>query len=269
MDDIKKRVDDYNTERKSTMGAAQQMAANFSGGSKSLSTPDSTQFAKAPEAPKPTQVASAPETPKMQNPDQNITKVASTPASTQVSQLDTKDKKQIAEISDTLVGRASNAAFWKGKAPSERLQRYVRRAQLRDPEERKEEEKKNKKKQVKENMHGKDWDVATGKLPEQTMGTYFHPTHKHTARLSKEKAMKPDNIIEPGGVKGHVSSDMHTEQTKETTMDNQNLINEALENILENNLNDMKENLLAAINEKAMEKLEERKKAIAADYFAQ
>jgi hypothetical protein len=115
-------------------------------------------------------------------------------------------------------------------------------------------------------MHGKDWDVATGKLPEQT---YFHPTHKHTARLSKEKAMKPDNIIEPGGVKGHVSSDMHTEQTKETTMDNQNLINEALENILENNLNDMKENLLAAINEKAMEKLEERKKAIAADYFAQ
>jgi uncharacterized protein YaaW (UPF0174 family) len=62
---------------------------------------------------------------------------------------------------------------------------------------------------------------------------------------------------------------MHTEQTKETTMDNQNLINEALENILENNLNDMKENLLAAINEKAMEKLEERKKAIAADYFAQ
>ncbi len=75
MADIKKRVDDYNTERKSTMGAAQQMAANFSGG-KTLSTPDSTQFAKAPEAPKPTQVASA-EPPKMQNPDQERTKVAS------------------------------------------------------------------------------------------------------------------------------------------------------------------------------------------------
>jgi hypothetical protein len=173
-----------------------------------------------------------------------------------------KNKEQIDEISDTLVGRASNAAFWKGKAPSERLTRYIVRAQTRDPKKKEEP----KKKQVKENMHGKDWDVATGKLPEQT---YFHPTHKHTARLSKEKAMKPDNIIEPGGVKGHVSSDMHTEQTKETTMDNQNLINEALENILENNLNDMKENLLEAINEKAMEKLEERKKAIAADYFAQ
>jgi hypothetical protein len=118
-------------------------------------------------------------------------------------------------------------------------------------------------------MHDKDWDQATGKLPEQTMGTYFHPTHKHTARLSKEKAMKPDNIIEPGGVKGHVTPNMHTEQTKETTMDNQNLVNEAIENILENDLVAMKENLMVALQEKAQEKLEERKKEIAANYFAQ
>ena len=85
MADIKKRVDDYNTERKSTMGAAQQMAANFSGG-KTLSTPDSTQFAKAPEAPKPTQVASAPEAPKMQNPDQERTKVASADTSKKIAE---------------------------------------------------------------------------------------------------------------------------------------------------------------------------------------
>jgi hypothetical protein len=221
---------------------------------------------KAPEAPKPTQVASTPETPKMQNPDQNITKVASAPAPTQVSQLDTKDKKQIAEISDTLVGRVSNERFWRNQPPSERLSRYIRRAQLREPQKK---EEKPKKKPVKENMHDKDWDQATGKLPEQTMGTYFHPTHKHTARLSKEKAMKPDNIIEPGGVKGHVTPNMHTEQTKETTMDNQNLVNEAIENILENDLVAMKENLMVALQEKAQEKLEERKKEIAANYFAQ
>ena len=158
MTDIKKRVDDYNTERKSTMGAAQQMAANFSGGSKSLSTPDSTQFAKAPEEPKSTQVASAPEAPKMQNPDQNITKVASSEPATsssspiQVSQLDTKSKEKI---------------------------------------------------------------------------------------------------------------------TEGTTMSQKEKINEAIVNLQENKLNKMKQNFSEVLQEKAMEKLEERKKVIAANYFAQ
>ena len=46
-------------------------------------------------------------------------------------------------------------------------------------------------------------------------------------------------------------------------------INEALDCILENNLSEMKENLLAALQEKAMDKLEERKKEIAANYFAE
>ena len=197
----------------------------------------------------------------MQNPDQNITKIASAPAPTQVSQLDTKDKKQIAELRSETLG-----SYVKKAAASRKKSLQGSKADIKTWGKRQKGITTAIKQLTKENMHSKDWDVATGKLPEQT---YFHPTHKHTARLSKEKAMKPDNIIEPGGVKGHVSSDMHTEQTKETTMDNQNLINEALENILENNLNDMKENLLAAINEKAMEKLEERKKAIAADYFAQ
>ena len=113
-----------------------------------------------------------------------------------------------------------------------------------------------------ENMHNKDWDQATGPIPEQ----YFHPKHKHTAHLSKEKAMKPDNIVDPGGVKGHVTPKMHTEETK---MENQNLINEAIENIFEDNLHEMKENFMAALQEKAMEKLEERKKIIASEYFAQ
>jgi coenzyme F420-reducing hydrogenase beta subunit len=52
-------------------------------------------------------------------------------------------------------------------------------------------------------------------------------------------------------------------------MDTKEHINEALDNILENNLSEMKEHLLAALQEKAMEKLEEKKKDIAANYFAQ
>jgi hypothetical protein len=44
-------------------------------------------------------------------------------------------------------------------------------------------------------------------------------------------------------------------------------IKEALENILEKNLDKMKENFEAALTEKAVEKLEERKIAIAENYF--
>ena len=56
---------------------------------------------------------------------------------------------------------------------------------------------------------------------------------------------------------------------EETKMDNKELINEALDCILEDNLPEMKDNLMKALQEKAMEKLEERKKEIAANYFAQ
>ena len=58
------------------------------------------------------------------------------------------------------------------------------------------------------------------------------------------------------------------ESQKETKMSNE-LIKEAIENIAEENLSEMKENLMLALQEKAMEKLEERKKEIAANYFAQ
>jgi hypothetical protein len=54
-----------------------------------------------------------------------------------------------------------------------------------------------------------------------------------------------------------------------TTMDNKELINEALDCILEDNLSEMKDNLMKALQEKTIEKLEERKKEIAANYFAE
>mgnify|MGYP003353830128 FL=1 len=52
-------------------------------------------------------------------------------------------------------------------------------------------------------------------------------------------------------------------------MDTKDQIQEAIQNIQEENLNEMKDNFLAVIQEKAIQKLEERKKEIAASYFAQ
>lgn len=92
---------------------------------------------------------------------------------------------------------------------------------------------------------------------------FLTPHHKHSARLSKEKANKPDTIMDPGAA--------GTTKTtyEETKMDTKELINEALDCILDNNLSEMKENFMNALQEKAMEKLEERKKEIAANYFAE
>jgi hypothetical protein len=56
---------------------------------------------------------------------------------------------------------------------------------------------------------------------------------------------------------------------EETTMDTKELVNEAIDNILENNLVDMKENFFTVLQEKAMLKLEEKKKEISSNYFAQ
>jgi hypothetical protein len=94
---------------------------------------------------------------------------------------------------------------------------------------------------------------------------FLTPHHKHSARLSKEKSNKPDVIMDPGGKKGQTVY----ESKKETTMDNKELINEALDCILEDNLSEMKDNLMQALQEKTIEKLEERKKEIAANYFAE
>ena len=106
----------------------------------------------------------------------------------------------IYEISAELVGKVSNARFWRGEAPSKTLTRAI-----------------NKK------------FVESGN--------------------KKEKPKK--------------------KEIEETKMDNKELINEALDCILEDNLPEMKDNLMLALQEKAMEKLEERKKEIAANYFAQ
>ena len=65
------------------------------------------------------------------------------------------------------------------------------------------------------------------------------------------------------------SSQLKQTSIKEAVMDTNELINEALDNILENDLVSMKENLMAALQEKATEKLDERKRMIAAEYFAQ
>jgi hypothetical protein len=94
----------------------------------------------------------------------------------------------------------------------------------------------------------RDYDEASG-FSEQT------PSHLHLN--------KPDTKYAPGAA--GITHTIH----EETTMENQNLINEAIENILDNDLVAMKENLMVALQEKAQEKLEEKKKAIAANYFAQ
>ena len=54
-----------------------------------------------------------------------------------------------------------------------------------------------------------------------------------------------------------------------TIMSKKEKINEAIVNLQENKLNKMKQNFSEVLQEKAMEKLEERKKVIAANYFAQ
>jgi hypothetical protein len=172
---------------------------------------------------------------------------------TAVDDYMTHSEKQIAEISDTLVGRASNAAFWKGKAPSERLTRYIVRAQLRDPKKKEEP----KKKEIKEYAN-----IPTNEYTKP----YMTKSLVRTTRTSHEHISKPDTIEEPGRG-GHVSPKYPIKE--ETKMENKELINEAIENILENNLSEMKDNLMSALQEKTQEKLEERKKIIAANYFAQ
>lgn len=91
-------------------------------------------------------------------------------------------------------------------------------------------------------------------------------------KLTKEEQSKPDLKLmgnqKPDafdyGAKGTTKT-IH----EETKMDTKEVINEALDNILENNLVAMKENLLTVLQEKAMEKLEEKRKEIASNYFAQ
>ena len=109
------------------------------------------------------------------------------------------------------------------------------------------------KKLTKENSKDKDFDDAVGFMGKGDVAE--QQSHLHLN--------KPDTRYAPGA-----SGTTHTIH-EETKMENQNLVNEAIENILENDLVAMKENLMVALQEKAQEKLEERKKEIAANYFAQ
>ena len=159
-----------------------------------------------------------------------------------------KNKEKLDEISAELVGKVSNARFWRGEAPSKTLTRAINKKFIESGK------KKETKKSVKENSKDKDWDEATGPMGKADVAEQT-PSHLHLN--------KPDTAYAPGAA--------GTTKTiyEETTMENQNLINEAIENILENDLVTMKENLMTALQEKAQEKLEEKKKAIAANYFAQ
>ena len=126
------------------------------------------------------------------------------------------------EISAELVGKVSNARFFRGEAPSRTLSRAI-----------------NKK------------FIESGKKKKEV----------------KEDANRPDRDLEARTYTGATGT-THTVK-EETKMDNKELINEALDCILEDNLPEMKDNLMKALQEKAIEKLEERKKEIAANYFAQ
>ena len=109
------------------------------------------------------------------------------------------EEEQIDEISAELVGKVSNARFWRGEAPSKTLARAI---------------------------------------------------NKKFIESGKKKDVKKQTV-------------------KEDLMDTKEQIHEAIGNIMDENLHEMKENFLAVLQEKAIEKLEERKKEIAANYFAQ
>lgn len=95
-----------------------------------------------------------------------------------------------------------------------------------------------------------------GKFSYQS-GSDTAPKEYQTNRKDKPEPYKPESQLK------------QTSVNEETKMDTKEIINEALDNILDNNLVDMKENFMAALQEKAMEKLEEKRKEIASNYFAQ
>lgn len=103
-------------------------------------------------------------------------------------------------------------------------------------------------------------------LKAETLGSYIKK-----ASASRKKSLegpKPDIKTWSKRQKG-VTTAVKKLTNEETTMDNKEHINEAIDNILENNLSVMKDNFIAALQEKVIVKLEEKKKEIASSYFAQ
>jgi hypothetical protein len=119
-------------------------------------------------------------------------------------------------------------------------------------------------------------EVEINELEAETLGSYTKKAAK--SRKKSLHGPKPDlktwskrqqgiqrAISRLTSVEENHNSSLH----EETKMDNKVIVNEAIENILDGNLNEMKENLLVALQEKTQEKLEERKKIIASQYFGQ
>jgi hypothetical protein len=160
-------------------------------------------------------------------------------------------EEQIDEISAELVGKVSNARFWRKETPSPTLNRAITKKFIESGK-----KKEKKKEDIKEFANTPTNDYTK---------PYMTQSLVRSQRVSHEHARKPDTIKEPGGG-GSVSPNHIREELK---MDNKEVINEAIDNLFDGNLNEMKNNLMSALQEKAMEKLEERKKVIAANYFAQ
>jgi len=120
------------------------------------------------------------------------------------------------------------------------------------------------------------YEKSTGKMPSDMSDATERGIYEISAKLVKqvkeEDNTKPDlNLMgnQKPDATGYGAKGTTKTIHEETKMDNKELINEALSCILEDNLPEMKDNLMKALQEKAMEKLEERKKEIAANYFAQ
>lgn len=106
-------------------------------------------------------------------------------------------------------------------------------------------------------------------LKAETLGSYIKKASaSRKEALNKEGGAKADVKTWGKRQKG-ITTAFKKLTNEETKMENKSLINEAIESIVDNDLNTMKENLMVALQEKAMEKLEERKKEIAANYFAE
>lgn len=100
------------------------------------------------------------------------------------------------------------------------------------------------------------YDKADKDLPKQKKNS----RKLHNRQTGIQRAMKRG--IEDDYIK-------RTGYNEETTMEKQDMVAEAINNILEGNLENMRQNLFDVLQETAIEKLEERKKEIASNYFAQ
>lgn len=104
-------------------------------------------------------------------------------------------------------------------------------------------------------------------LKAETLGSYIKKASASRKEALNKGGAKAD--LKTWAKRQHGITTAIKKLTNEETMDNKDQIQEAIGNIMEDNLHEMKENFLAVLQEKTIEKLEERKKEIAANYFAQ